>query len=139
MAAIVKREIEPISEINITPMIDVMLVLIVMMILTIPIMSHKVPIDLPAPGVASDQTAPHRLEITRGGTLNWDGRAIADIELAPLLAGMIGNEAAPVLHMRTDPEARYERFDQVLAQVKRANVQRLGFVGDAALIGRMDP
>ena len=134
MAAMTKREIEPISDINITPMIDVMLVLIVMLILTIPIMNHKVPIDLPQPGPArTTPEKPHRLEISRGGALSWDGRAIADAELKPLLAGMVGNEDKPVLHMRTDPEARYERFDQVLAQVKRANVQRLGFVGDGPL------
>ena len=133
MAAMTKREIEPISDINITPMIDVMLVLIVMMILTIPIMTHKVPIDLPQGPARTTPEKPHRLEIARSGALSWDGRAIKDAELKPLLAGMVGNEDKPVLHMRTDPEARYERFDQVLAQVKRANVQRLGFVGDRPL------
>jgi biopolymer transport protein ExbD len=132
MAAIAKRETEPFSDINITPMIDVMLVLLVMLILTIPTMSHKVAIDLPRPDPRRqvEPSQPHRLEIARSGALSWDGRAIADAELKPLLAAMVGGEARPVLHMRTDPEARYERFDQVLADVKRANVQRLGFVGD---------
>ena len=134
MAAIAKRETEPFSDINITPMIDVMLVLLVMLILTIPAMTHKVPIDLPQPGPArAAREQPHRLEIMRSGALSWDGRAIADAELKPLLAALTAGGGEPVLHMRTDPEARYERFDQVLAEVKRANIQRLGFVGDKPL------
>ncbi|HWK37268.1 biopolymer transporter ExbD [Sphingomonas sp.] len=134
MAAIARRETEPMSDINITPMIDVMLVLLVMLILTIPTMTHKVAIDLPQPGPRdAPSAAPHRLEIARSGALAWDGRTIGDAELKPLLAGMIGNEDKPVLHMRTDPDARYERFDQILAEVKRANVQRLGFIGDGPL------
>lgn len=126
------RQPEPLSAINITPMIDVMLVLIVMMILTIPVMSHKVPIDLPGPGERgpiADQ--PHRLAIAASGALSWDGRTIADADLPALLEGVTRDPAA-VLHMQTDPAARYERFDTVLATVKRANVTRLGFVGDAA-------
>ncbi|UIJ45611.1 biopolymer transporter ExbD [Sphingomonas cannabina] len=134
MAAIAKRETEPFSDINITPMIDVMLVLLVMLILTIPTMTHKVPIDLPQPGPSmGTPEQPHRLEIARSGALSWDGRAIADAELKPLLAALTAGGEEPVLHMRTDPEARYERFDQVLAEVKRANIRRLGFVGDKPL------
>ncbi|WP_326525454.1 ExbD/TolR family protein [Sphingomonas sp.] len=127
------RQPEPLSAINITPMIDVMLVLIVMMILTIPVMSHKVPIDLPGAGdfVPRAPDQPHRLAIAASGALSWDGRAIADAQLPVLLEGVTRDPAA-VLHMQTDPAARYERFDTVLATVKRANVTRLGFVGDAA-------
>ena len=123
---------EPIASINITPMIDVMLVLLVMLIITLPVVAHKVPIDLPGPGTPPvRQEVPHRLDIAAGGALAWDGRAIADAELPRLLEGVAGDPAG-VLHMRTDPTARYERFDAVLATVKRANVSRLGFIGDAA-------
>lgn len=125
---------EPIATINITPMIDVMLVLIVMLILTIPVMTHKVPIELPQPGPpreAPDVT--HRLDIARDGALAWDGRAIADAEL-PALLDAVARDGRQVLHMRTDPEARYDRFDETLAVVKRANITRLGFIGDAALV-----
>ncbi len=124
---------EPMSDINITPMIDVMLVLIVMLILTIPLKNHKVPIDLPAPNLSAVASlTPHRLEIAATGGLSWDGRAIVDAELPGLLAAVAG-DVDQVLHMRTDPAARYERFDAVLATVKRANVTKLGFVGDAPL------
>lgn len=135
MATIAKRYSEPFSDINITPMIDVMLVLLVMLILTIPPMMHKVTIDLPSgvPAKPRVQEAPSRLAIARDGTLSWDGQRIAEAELRPRLEAMVANYDAPVLHMQTDPEARYERFDQVLAVVKRANVQQLGFIGDGPL------
>jgi biopolymer transport protein ExbD len=119
---------EPISTINITPMIDVMLVLLVMLILTIPMKVHKVAIDLPSPIPVAASSVPHRLAIARDGALSWDGRAVRDAELPGLLDGVARNKAQ-VLHVQTDPEASYERFDQTLAVVKRANVQRLAFVG----------
>ncbi|MDP5279386.1 biopolymer transporter ExbD [Sphingomonas sp. DG1-23] len=120
------------SAINVTPFIDVMLVLLIVMILSMPIATHKIPIDLPAgPGPVVEQQ-PHQLGIDKGGALFWDGRAIADAELPGLLA-MMQRDTASVLHMNTDPEARYARFDGVLAVVKRAGVERLGFVGNRPL------
>lgn len=133
--AIASSDYEPMSSINTTPMIDVLLVLIVMLILTIPLMTHKVTIDLPVAGPpAADPAKPHRLEIAQSGALSWDGRTITDAELPNLLAAVVRDGDKPVLQLRTDPEARYERFDSVLATVKRANITRLGFVGDAALV-----
>lgn len=128
--AIAFRHPEPMSAINVTPFIDVLLVLLIMMILTVPMATHKVPVDLPGPsgGIPLPETK-HELGIARDGALLWDGRAIGDAEL-PGLLGRAMKEERPVFHMRTDPEARYERFDAVLAVVKRAGVERLGFVGD---------
>ncbi len=126
--SVVARNPEPLSAINITPLIDVMLVLLIMMILTIPIASHKIPIDLPnqAPVTPSPET-PHRLEIAETGALSWDGRAIRDAELAALLASSV--REGGVLHLKTDPGTSYRRFNLVLADVKRAGVTRLGFIG----------
>jgi biopolymer transport protein ExbD len=122
----------PFSAINVTPFIDVMLVLLIVMILSMPRATHKIPIDLPGkPGSVSEER-PHQLGIDKGGALFWDGRAIADGELPALLATM-QRDAAAVLHMNTDPEARYDRFDSVLAVVKSAGVERLGFVGNRPL------
>jgi biopolymer transport protein ExbD len=71
----------PFSAINVTPFIDVMLVLLIVMILSVPIATHKVPIDLPT-GIGDPPIErPHQLAIDRGGTLFWDGRRIADAEL----------------------------------------------------------
>ena len=125
-------QFQPMSDINITPMIDVMLVLIVMLILTIPLKNHKVAVELPQAGPPSASLVPHRLEIAATGGLSWDGRAIGDAEL-PVLLGTVSRDTGQILHMRTDPAARYERFDAVLATVKRANVTKLGFIGDAPL------
>ncbi|MDT8759843.1 biopolymer transporter ExbD [Sphingomonas psychrotolerans] len=122
----------PFSAINVTPFIDVMLVLLIVMILSIPVATHKLPIELPVGDGPIQVERPHQLGIDRAGTLFWDGRQIADSELPELLAAM-QRDAAAVLHMNTDPEARYERFDSVLAVVKRAGVERLGFVGNRPL------
>ncbi len=134
MPAAAYRHGDPIATINITPMIDVMLVLIVMLILTIPIKNHKLAIDLPGPApVSVPQAEPHRLAIARDGTIGWDGRMVDDAQLKQLLTAAAGDPARRVLHMQTHPEARFERFDQVLADVKRAGITRLAFIGDSAM------
>jgi biopolymer transport protein ExbD len=119
---------ELISTINTTPLIDVMLVLLIMMIIAIPASTHKLPVELPngPPGQTTD--TPHRLDIAANGALAWDGRAIADAELPALLASIVATGG--VLHFKADEAARYERFAKVLATVKRAGVTRLGFVGN---------
>jgi biopolymer transport protein ExbD len=127
--AAVFRHPEPISAINVTPFIDVLLVLLIMMILTIPIQSHKLPIDLPGkPGVVEDQQA-YKLLIDQQGALSWDGVRIVDGQLPSLLAGVRDNPAG-VLQLQTDPETRFERFNSVLGTVKRSGITRLGFVGN---------
>jgi len=122
----------PFSAINVTPFIDVMLVLLIVMILSIPVATHKLPIDIRSGDGLPQIERPHQLAIDRSGALFWDGRPVADAELPGLLATM-RQDAAAVLHMNTDPDARYERFDAVLAVVKRAGVEKLGFVGNRPL------
>ena len=115
---------------NITPLIDVLLVLLVMMILTIPIMTHKVPIDLPQIGVTNPSTATiHRVALTAAGGLVWDGAPIADRALPARLAGFLKEDNAQ-LQIQAEPQARYERFAQTLATIRGAGVTRLGFVGN---------
>ena len=127
------RHPEPISAINVTPFIDVLLVLLIMIVLTIPIATQKLPIDLPQ-GPRNPMTIeqPHTLAIDKGGALFWDGRGVGDAELPGLLAS-VRNAPDGTLHLQTDPGARYERFNQVLGSVKRAGVTRLGFVGNRPL------
>jgi biopolymer transport protein ExbD len=122
----------PFSGINVTPFIDVMLVLLIVMILSVPMMTHKVPIDLPVGTGAPAPETPHKLAIDRGGALYWDGKPIGDAALPGALAALRADPAG-VLHMQTDPEARYERFDSILAVVKRAGIERLGFIGNRPL------
>ncbi len=122
---------DPIAEMNITPLIDVLLVLIVMLILTIPIMMNEVPMDLPAQArVPVAERVTHRLEIARSGATILDGAALDTPALTARLAALRADPKA-VLVLRGDPEARYERFVATLAIVKRAGITRLGFEDNA--------
>jgi biopolymer transport protein ExbD len=121
----------PISEINTTPLIDVMLVLLIMFIITIPVASHKVPLDLPRPAPAPpEQRSFHRLDIAADGSLFWNGAALPREQLPARLMGIAADPAAPELRLNAASEARYERIDQILAQIRLAGVQRLGFIGN---------
>ena len=127
------RDPELFNAINVTPFIDVMLVLLVVIILSLPLASHKVPLDLLQPGeVPAGPVDPHELAIDRGGALTFDGRRVSDAELPGLLTKMQANPAS-VLRMNPDPQSRYDRFDAVLATVKGAGISRLGFVGGRLL------
>ena len=121
---------EPISELNTTPLIDVMLVLLIMFIITIPVTSHKVALDLPSgpPRTVVEKT--HLLDMDRAGRIYWDGAGISEAQLPAYLAAL--REAGPeaVLHFRADGQTRYEDFDRVLAAIKRARIERLGLVGN---------
>ena len=124
---------EPAPMINTTPLIDLMLVLLVMLMLSIPIASHEMPLELPAapPDPPPGPPPPvHRLELDAAGRLAWDGRPIADAELPPRLAQLVRDPAEPVLHFAADAETRYERVDATLAVVLRAGITRMGFVGN---------
>jgi biopolymer transport protein ExbD len=119
----------PIAEINTTPLVDVMLVLLIMFIITIPIASHKVPLDLP--GVAPAHAPPplfHQLDIAANGGLSWNGVALPADQLPSRLLQLAADPATPELRLHADSEARYERIDQVLAQIRIAGVRRLGFI-----------
>jgi biopolymer transport protein ExbD len=121
---------QPIAEMNITPLIDVLLVLLIMMILTLPMATHKVAVDLPSgPGKEVSPDKMHRLEIAASGALSLDGVAIAESMLPDQLVATMASKDA-TLTIRADAAARYETFDRVLATVKRAGVTRLGFVGN---------
>lgn len=122
---------EPFSTINTTPIIDIMLVLLIMMILNLPAPTHKVPLDLPtADGTAGVPPPVRLLGIDARGTLSWDSRPITNAELRPRLVAMVADPAKPVLHLRTDLETPYERFDQTMAAVMGVGVTRIGFVGN---------
>lgn len=118
---------QPIAAINITPLIDVMLVLLIMMILTLPTVTHEVPVSLPAPGPVVPTVA-HRLDIAASGALMLDGVAVSEAALPDRLAAIHADPHA-TLALNADADARYEAFDRILATIKRAGVTRLGFVG----------
>ena len=124
--------------INTTPLIDLMLVLLVMLMFSIPVATHKLPLDLPAGPNPATPAPVHRLDIDASGRLSWDGRAIADAELRPRLVRMAADPALPVLHFAADAETRYARVDETLAVVLGAGVTRMGFVGNERYLPMLD-
>ncbi|MCU6455766.1 biopolymer transporter ExbD [Sphingomonas sp. A2-49] len=123
----------PLSQLNITPLIDVLLVLLVMMILTLPTVLHKVTVDLPQGSAPPSETVTHPLVLARDGGVTLDGAALGDAAMPARFRALKADPAA-LLVVRTDPEARYDRFDRVLAEVKRAGITRLGFAGNEAMV-----
>ena len=123
----------PMMEMNTTPLIDVMLVLLIMFIITIPLQTHAVKLDLPTPGHAPIvQTTKNEIEITAAGVLEWNDQPVTMSALQVVLAASQQITPVPELHFRPDPAARYEVVDRVMALVKREHVQRFGFVGNEA-------
>jgi biopolymer transport protein ExbD len=122
-------------EINTTPLIDVMLVLLIMIIMTIPIQSHAVKLDLPQ----NSQTNPppidpvkNKIVITPQGQVLWNGTPVNLTTLRQYLDLTTTMRPVPELHLQPDPNARYELVDEVLAVCKRAQVTAMGFVGNEA-------
>jgi len=124
-------------DMNTTPLIDVMLVLLVMFIVTIPIQTHAVKLDLPVDD-PNNQTPPpidpvkNKVTIDPMGKVYWNGTPINLVTLRQYLDLTQSMNPIPELHLQPDPQARYEVVDQVLAVTKRANVEKMGFVGNEA-------
>lgn len=121
---------QPFSQLNITPLIDVLLVLLVMLMLSIPGALHKVEIDLPGEGTGFGNPVIHNLKLGASGTASWNGTPVDDKQLHEKLQTMAKNPAKPQLYFETDGRARYERFDQLAALIKRSGVREVGFIGN---------
>ena len=121
----------PIAEVNTTPLIDVMLVLLIMFIITIPLTTHAVKMDLPV-GPPPPNLAPvtHKLVMSPAGALTLNGAAVAEADLRGRMRGLEDANPKAQFQFQVDGTARYEDFDRVLAEVKKAGVQNLGFVGN---------
>jgi biopolymer transport protein ExbD len=124
---------EPMVDMNITPLIDVLLVLIIMLIITIPPQTHAVKLDLPQ----NTKTPPPPIEplkntvgITAQDQITWNGTPITQQQLRQYLDVTQQMNPVPELHLQPDATARYEVVDEVLAITKRAHVQKMGFVGN---------
>lgn len=120
----------PMMEINTTPLIDVLLVLIIMLIITIPVQTHAVKMELPqGRGIVVDRLK-NEIVISRDNATLWNGHRVSQPELAGLLHDVAELANPPEIHLRPDPDARYETVDQVLAIAKRQEVKMMGFVGN---------
>ena len=126
---------EPMMEINTTPLIDVMLVLLIMIIMTIPIQSHAVKLDLPQNSASTPppiDPVKNKIVITPQGAVLWNGTPVNLTILRQYLDLTTTMRPVPELHLQPDPQARYELVDEVLAVTKRARVTAMGFVGNEA-------
>ena len=127
---------EPMMDINTTPLIDVMLVLLIMFIITIPLQTHAVKLDLPQ-DQPNQQPPPidpvkNKIVITPQNQVMWNGQQIDLVRLRQYLDVTQTMNPVPELHLQPEPNARYELVDEVLAVTKRARVEKMGFVGTAA-------
>ncbi len=121
----------PFSQMNITPLIDVMLVLLVMLILAVPAAMHQTSVNLPQQGPITTMKPPiiQNLVVTSDGVAHWNGAIVDDTALQAKLRTLAA--AGDTLRIETDGYARYERFNQLIAMVNEAGVQNLGFVGNS--------
>ncbi len=120
----------PMVEINTTPLVDVMLVLLVIFIITAPLLTHAVKIDLPQ---ASSQPLPEEpkvisIAIDHAGKMYWDDVPMVQGELAVKLQQAAQAKPQPELHIRADKETRYQILAEVMADAQNAGIERLGFV-----------
>ena len=127
---------EPMMEINTTPLIDVMLVLLIMFIITIPIQTHAVKLDLPQnqdnPTPPPVEPIKNKVVITGGDAILWNGTPVSLNQLRQYLDVSQQMSPVPELHLQPEPNARYEIVDRVLAVTKQAHVEKMGFVGNEA-------
>jgi biopolymer transport protein ExbD len=126
---------EELVDINTTPLIDVMLVLLVMLIITLPIMTHAVKLDMPNPNQPPpppQQVEPIELDIDFDGTITWNGNVVPSMET---LESYFRTEAAkdpqPEIHLRPDRHAKYDVVARVLAAAQRNHMVKIGFVNVA--------
>ena len=125
---------EPMIDMNVTPLIDVMLVLLIMFIITIPVQTHAVKLDLPVnqPNQPPPPIEPVKniLSINAQDQVLWNGQPVTMDQLRSYLDTTQQMNPVPELHLQPDATARYEIVDRVLAVTKKAHVQKMGFVGN---------
>jgi biopolymer transport protein ExbD len=121
---------EVMNEINMTPLVDVMLVLLIIFIITVPVMKHAVNIDLPratnTPQDAKPQTL--RLAVDDQGSYYLDEAKVEDAALPGLLRAAAQRNPQPELHIRGDRAVRYERVAQAMAAAQQAGLKKIGFI-----------
>ena len=121
---------EVMNEINMTPLVDVMLVLLIIFIITVPVMKHSVNVDLPRAVNQVEVIKPEtvRLSVAADGTYFWNESRVTVDELLPRLQAESAKDPQPDLHIRGDKAVRYEHVAQAMAAAQRAGVRKIGFV-----------
>jgi len=130
-----KDDGSPMMEMNTTPLIDVMLVLLIMFIITIPVATHSTDIDLPVPNPNDPPPPPikpivNKVSVTRNGEILWNGSPLNGGQLVSNLRGSLSMNPEPELQFQPESEASYDMSAKVLQLIKASKVTKFGFVGN---------
>jgi biopolymer transport protein ExbD len=123
---------EVMGEINMIPFIDIMLVLLIVFIITVPVMKHAVSVELPKAANEQAETKPEtiQLSVKADGSYFWDDLPVTDAELETKLQAAAALPKIPDLHIRGDKDVRYERVAQAMAAAQHAGLKKIGFITD---------
>ena len=118
------------NEINMTPLVDVMLVLLIIFIITVPVMKHAINVDLPRASNQVQEQKPEtvRLSIDAQGVYYWNEATVDETRLRELLQAEAAKSPQPDLHIRGDKDVRYERVAQAMASAQQAGLLKIGFI-----------
>ncbi len=131
---------QPVSEINVTPLVDVMLVLLIIFIVTAPLLTHHVKLNLPkAEAQVSKVEDPIVISMTREGQIYWDEAFITASELQIQLQGLVMGGADPTVQLRADGEVQYQQVVSLMALIQKAGVIKLSIVTDPGSGGVFTP
>jgi biopolymer transport protein ExbD len=121
---------EVMNEINMTPLVDVMLVLLIIFIITVPVMKHSLNIDLPRASSEAQNLKPEtvRLSVDGQGAYFINDSPVSDAELGPRLQAAAAQNPQPDLHIRGDRNVRYERVAEAMAAAQQAGLRKIGFI-----------
>lgn len=121
---------EVMNEINMTPLVDVMLVLLIIFIITVPVLTHSVKVDLPRADNTPNELKPETINVAVNpdGAIYWNENQISFEDLEARLTGEATKEPQPEVHIRGDKAAPYEYVIKTMAAVQRAGILKLGFV-----------
>lgn len=121
----------PMSEINVTPLVDVMLVLLIIFMITAPLAAHQIKVELP---VASPTTNPHQnggsvdLAVSESGSLYWNDTKVTQNELRARFAVEAAKNPQPEIRLRADRSIRFKEVAKILADAKQSGIIKIGFV-----------
>lgn len=124
------HEQQPLAEINMIPLIDVMLVLLVVFIITAPLLTQSIKIELPQVTAQTQIEIPETvvLALDAQGVLHWNDQAISDAELPAKLLEAAVKKPQPELHLRADKETRYQKVAEVMGLAQKAGIKKMGFI-----------
>ena len=123
------------TTINVVPLVDIMLVLLIIFIITLPVMTHAVKIDLPR---ATDQPPPENpqqpisIDVQYDGSVLWNGGVVSPADLRAYIKDAASKEPQPEVHVSVDRRAKYDYAASVLFAVQRGGLKKIGFVADAS-------